>query len=107
MLKGNVGDWRLWIFPVLATLATVASSVLSKKQMASTSQSNEQAASMGNSMMMIMPVMTAYFTYTMPAGMSLYWFVSTLTQLIQQSVITRIVKKDKDKALNTEREGKK
>lgn len=97
MLKGNEGDWLLWIFPVLATLATVGSSLLSKKQMAATQGSNQQAASMGNSMMMIMPVMTAYFTYIMPAGMSLYWFVSTAFQLIQQTVINDLIKKSIEK----------
>lgn len=91
MLKGNESDLLLWIFPVLATVATVISSLLSKKQMAPSS--NEQAASMSNSMMLIMPVMTAYFTYIMPAGMSLYWFVSTAFQLIQQTVINDLIKK--------------
>lgn len=91
MLKGNESDLLLWIFPVLATVATVISSLLSKKQMAPSS--NEQAASMSNSMMLIMPIMTAYFTYIMPAGMSLYWFVSTAFQLIQQTVINDLIKK--------------
>ncbi len=101
MLKGNESDLLLWIFPVLATLATVASSLLSKKQMAATQSSNQQAASMGNSMMMIMPVMTAYFTYIMPAGMSLYWFVSTAFQLIQQTVINDLIKKSIEKEFSS------
>lgn len=107
MLKGNETDILLWIFPVLATVVTVLSAYISKKQMGAQNNGNEQAASMTNSMMMIMPVMTAYFTYTMPAGMSLYWFVSTVTQLIQQSVITKIIKKEEDSDLATERKGKK
>ena len=98
MLKGNEGDLLLWIFPVLATLATVASSYLSKKQMAaSTTEANGQAASMTNSMMYIMPIMTGYFTYIMPAGMSLYWFVSTAFQLLQQTVINDLIKKSIEK----------
>lgn len=98
MLKGNEGDLLLWIFPVLATLATVASSYLSKKQMASTAAaSNGQAASMSNSMMYLMPIMTGYFTYIMPAGMSLYWFVSTAFQLLQQTVINDLIKKSIEK----------
>ena len=101
MLKGNEGDLFLWIFPVLATLATVASSYLSKKQMAAnTTQENGQAASMTNSMMYIMPVMTGYFTYIMPAGMSLYWFVSTAFQLLQQTVINDLIKKSIEKENN-------
>lgn len=107
MLKGNEADLLLWIFPVLATVVTILSAYISKKQMAgNNNNANEQASSMTNSMMTIMPVMTAYFTYTMPAGMSLYWFVSTLTQLVQQAVITKMMKKEEKNASNTERKGK-
>ena len=35
--------------------------------------------------------MTAFFTYSMPIGMSLYWTVSTVVQLIQQSVMNKFV----------------
>ena len=94
MLKGNVGNIHMWIFPVLAVLVTILNSIYSKKQMEKSGQGNEQAASMTNSMMMIMPVMTAYFTYIMPAGMSLYWFISTAVQLVQQVIINKIVKKE-------------
>lgn len=94
ILKGNEGDILLWIFPVLAVLATVASSYITKKQQSgSSSSSNEQAQSMSNSMMTIMPIMTAFFVYTMPVGMSLYWFVSTAVQLVQQTVITNVINK--------------
>ena len=94
ILKGNEGDILVWIFPVLAVLATVASSYITKKQQSgSSSSSNEQAQSMSNSMMTIMPIMTAFFVYTMPVGMSLYWFVSTAVQLIQQTVVTNVINK--------------
>ena len=43
-------------------------------------------------MLKIMPFMTAFFTYTMPIGMSLYWTVSTVTQLIQQVVMDKFIK---------------
>ena len=32
MLKGNLTDWKLWVFPVLATVETILSPVISKKQ---------------------------------------------------------------------------
>lgn len=94
ILKGNEGDMLLWIFPALAVLATVASSYITKKQQASSSSNgNEQAQSMSNSMMTIMPIMTAFFVYTMPVGMSLYWFISTSVQLVQQVLVTKFVNK--------------
>ncbi len=95
MVKGNETDLLVWIFPVLAVLATIWSAQISKKQMqASNNGANEQAQSMSNSMMTIMPIMTAFFTYSMPIGMSLYWFVSTVAQIIQQAVITKVVNKE-------------
>lgn len=107
MLKGNETNIMLWIFPVLAVLATVATSYITKKQSAANnSQANEQAQSMSNSMMTIMPVMTAFFVYTMPVGMSLYWFISTLTQIVQQTFITNSVNKKMKEELSAERMGK-
>lgn len=105
MLKGNETDILMWVFPVLAVAATVLSSYISKRQMPQT-PGNEQAQSMSNSMMTIMPIMTAFFTYTMPAGMSLYWFVSTAFQILQQTVITKIINKKIEKEMALERKDK-
>ncbi len=95
MLKGNETDIMLWIFPVLATIATFLSSYVSKKQTSLNNKSKnsqaEQAQNMSDTMLKIMPIMTAFFTYTMPVGMSLYWFISTVTQIIQQTVITKAI----------------
>ena len=98
--KQRYTDWTVWIFPVLAVIATYISSQQSKKQMASKNKdgkkvtdSSDQAQSMSNSMMMMMPFMTAFFTVTMPVGMSLYWIVSTAFQVIQQAVMTKYVDK--------------
>lgn len=99
MLKGNLGDIKMWIFPALAVIATVITSYMTKKQTSAQADSNQSAAGMSNSMMMIMPVMTAYFTYIMPAGMSLYWFISTAVQIVQQYFINIIVKKDTENTL--------
>ncbi|MGN1098541.1 MAG: YidC/Oxa1 family membrane protein insertase [Clostridia bacterium] len=93
MLKSNMGDITVWIIPVLAVIATVISSYVTKKLMSSASGANEQAAAMNNSMLFIMPVMTAYFTFIMPIGMSLYWFTSTVVNLIQQIITNKIMKK--------------
>lgn len=96
MLKGNETDIMLWIFPVLATVATFLSSYVSKKQMSNNNKNKnqpDQAQNMSDTMLKIMPLMTAFFTYTMPVGMSLYWFISTITQVIQQTLITKSINK--------------
>lgn len=96
MLSGNMSDLKIWIIPVLAVLATVGSSFVSKKIMAASSP-NGQAAG-GNYMLYFMPIMTAYFTYIMPIGMSLYWFTSTIINTGQQ-IFTSIIMKHNHKEL--------
>lgn len=80
-----------WIFPALAFLSTVASSLLMKKQTQMQTQGNEQAQGMSNIMVWMMPVMTLFFIFMMPIAMSLYWFVSTALQLLQQTVINKAI----------------
>lgn len=98
-LSGNLADWKMWIFPALAVITTALSSYISKKQTSANRSDNkngsvdDQAQSMSNTMLYMMPIMTAFFTYSMPIGMSLYWAVSTIVQLIQQTVITNVINK--------------
>ena len=80
-----------WIFPALAFLATVASSLITKRQ-TSQNAANQQGAAMGNFMIWLMPAMTLMFIFSMPIAMSLYWFVSTVLQLVQQTVINGVIK---------------
>ena len=106
ILKGNEADLMMWIFPALAVIATVISSYITKLQTpapAPSKNGQEQMPNMSNSMLTIMPIMTAVFTYTMPAGMSLYWFVSTAVQILQQTVINKAI----NKKVKEEIEGKK
>lgn len=86
-------EWTVWIFPVLATASTFLSGHLTKKQQPkpAANPNGEQAPNTGNMMLKIMPFMTAFFTYTMPIGMSLYWTVSTVVQLIQQAIMNKFM----------------
>lgn len=94
MLRANMGDITVWIIPVLAVLATILSSYVTKKMMSGNNGGNEQAAAMSNSMTTIMPIMTAYFTFIMPIGMSLYWFTSTMVNVIKQILTNFVIKKN-------------
>ena len=92
-LSANLENWKMWIWPALAVITTFLSSFISKKQAKKNNAGNEKAQSMSNSMMTIMPLITAFFTYSMPIGMSLYWAVSTGVQIIQQTIITEMINK--------------
>lgn len=48
----------------------------------------EMAATMQQQMMFIMPVMTVFFALKFPAGLALYWVITTLFSIGQQYVIS-------------------
>lgn len=57
---------------------------------------NDQASSMAQSMKtmnMLMPIMSAWFCFTLPAGMGLYWIAGSVVRSIQQIVINRHIDK--------------
>jgi YidC/Oxa1 family membrane protein insertase len=43
---------------------------------------------MMSQMMMFMPIMFGYFTLSLPSGLTLYWTVSNVLQIVQQYFIT-------------------
>lgn len=91
-----------WTLPLLATLATYLSGVASQKmsgQSSAANQQNDQAQQMTKSMTTFMPIMTLILTFTMPMSAALYWAVSSFTQVLQQWVLTKILK------VNVEDEG--
>ena len=57
---------------------------------------NDQASQMANSMKTmnyIMPVMSAWFCFTLPAGMGLYWIAGSVIRSIQQVAINKSINK--------------
>jgi len=40
-----------------------------------------------------MPVMTAFFTVTLPAGLGLYWIISSVVQILQQLILNAFLDK--------------
>ncbi len=78
-----------------------------------TEQNNKNASDQQNAMMqsmktmnMMMPIMSAVFCYTLPAGMGLYWVAGSVVRSIQQVVINKhIDKMDLDEVIR-KNEGK-
>ncbi len=73
---------------------------------------NDQQAAMMQSMKtmnMMMPIMSAIFCYTLPAGMGLYWVAGAVVRSIQQIVINKHIDKlDLDELIkNNEEKAKK
>ncbi len=100
-----------FIIPVLAAVTQWINVKLMPQQ--EMNSDNEQQNTMMQSMKtmnMIMPVMSAVFCYTLPAGMGLYWVAGAVVRSVQQIVINKhIDKMDLDELIqkNSEKAKKK
>ncbi len=86
-----------WVLPLLATAATYLSGVVSQKMSGTQPSAGDnaqanQAQQMTKSMTTFMPLMTLIFTFTLPLSASLYWFISSITQVLQQAILTKVLK---------------
>ena len=88
----------LILIPLIAILTTWLSMKQSQKmtQMPKNAQQDNPAASMNQSMNLMMPIMTGIFTFTLPSGLGLYWIVSNLMQILQQYLLNQYFKKKGD-----------
>ena len=87
-VMGNLSIVLLLIIPILAVVASVAQNKISMHMTGQDKQTgNEQAQSMNKMMIWMMPVMTASFTLMLPAGLGLYWIISSVVQIVQQIVL--------------------
>ena len=80
----------LLLVPVVGVVSTFISTKLSSASM-STSNQNQQAASMNRTMMMMGPVMTLIFSFQMPAGVLLYWIAGYVIQIVQQLFVNKYI----------------
>lgn len=95
-----LGEWQtnfIWIIPILSLVSAYATSKLSSALSGNSSAANKQTQQTQKTMLLLMPLMSGYFTLILPAGVGLYWIVSNVLQMIQQYVITyNLRKKDKN-----------
>ena len=78
-------------YPVLSALTQWINVKLMPQQDTS-SNGNDQAAAMASSMKtmnMIMPLMSAFFCFTFPVGLGIYWIASAVVRSAQQFAINR------------------
>ena len=103
VMNGNFSDLStalLILIPAVAMLLTWLSSKYSQSlsgtaQNKSNKQDN-QAQSMAKSMNMMMPIMTGFFTFTLPSGIGIYWIISSVMQIVQQYIISKFFDRKED-----------
>lgn len=87
----------LWIIPIFATGAAFFSNWVSSKINPIT---GDQAQTM-KSMNLMMPLMTLFFTFTLSAGIGVYWFFSTMLSVAQMYLLTKYFEKKYPSVANT------
>lgn len=87
ILSANFSDMSTVLLILIPALAIFTTWLSMKQTQANTPQNNTQAndtaQSMSKSMTMMMPIMTGFFTFTLPSGIGIYWIISSITQMLQ------------------------
>jgi len=100
MIDGVVNGVQLFGYniPIMAIIAA-ATTYLSTKMMSSMQQStagNEQAQSTQKMMTIMMPLLILWIGAKYAAGLTLYWVISNIFQIVQQYISTRSLRKVKE-----------
>lgn len=89
-------NWWLIIGAVMIPLLSALTQWINIKLTPQNNTNNQGQDSMGSTMKMMnsmMPLMSAFFCFTLPAGMGLYWIAGSVIRSIQQIVINRHIDK--------------
>lgn len=83
----------LMLIPILAGVTTYLSSKMMTNNQPQATEMDATMQSTQKSMTVMMPFMTLFITYTLPAGLGLYWIISNVFQIIQQYFLNKYMKK--------------
>ncbi len=106
-----VPKWKLWevgfnlenILLFLLPIVSVVTSYASMKVSLATNSMNQenknaQMEQTNKIMMLMMPIMSLWIGFTVPAGLSIYWIAQYLIQMIQEVISAKMLKKDYEEA---------
>ena len=120
----NVFKWEVWnwatigafLIPVMSAGSQVVQMALSQKTNNSVitdekgiqdkeTAANSQTAQQSKMMMWMMPMMSLWIGFTVPAALSLYWFVGGVVRTIEDQILTRHYRKvyDAEDAIRLQR----
>lgn len=92
----TTGAWLLVIgalaIPVLSALTQWLNTKLMPQQTQQNGEENAMMSSM-KTMNILMPLMSAFFCLTLPAGMGIYWIAGAVIRSIQQVVVNKYIDK--------------
>lgn len=78
----------LWLIPILSFLTSfLLSRITMKQSQAGMGDDAGSMAGMNKSMMIMMPLMSAYIAFIAPAGLGVYWVISNLLMMFQTHML--------------------
>jgi len=104
-----IPTWKFWtdglasIGLFILVLISVAASYISMKVSMATNKINQQtenaqADQMNKTMIWMMPLMSLWIGFTVPAGLTVYWITQYLVSMGQEVVCSKMLKKDYEAA---------
>ena len=78
------------LVPILSFLTSLLMSYITSKLNMQTMGDNNQGAAMNFTMMIMMPIMSAWISFSVPVGVGLYWIISNVLMIVQSIVMNRI-----------------
>ena len=96
------------LIPILSAVTQWINVKLMPQQETNNNANDQQSAMMQSmkTMNLMMPIMSAFFCYTLPAGLGLYWVAGAVVRCIQQIVINKHIDKIDLDELIKKNEGK-
>ena len=85
----------LFLIPIISTALSYLSMYISQKVNATTA-TTAQAQSTNRMMLWMMPLMSLWLGFTLPAAMGIYWIMNSLTGIIRDTALTAYYKKKLD-----------
>ncbi|MBR5542804.1 MAG: YidC/Oxa1 family membrane protein insertase [Oscillospiraceae bacterium] len=85
----------LWLIPVLSGVTAWASGVLMRRGQGKAM--TEQAAQTNKMMNLMMPLMSVWIAFVVPAGLGLYWIISNVLTAAQEPLLTAYYNKKAEK----------
>lgn len=91
----------LFLIPIVSALLSWLSMKISTS-MTPQPAGNQQAAATNKTMMLMMPLVSLWICYTMPAALGIYWIVNSILGILRDVSLTKVFNKQLDK-LDAER----
>lgn len=101
------GGWPVIGLVLIPVISAALSFLQSRLATAGSGQTTDEAtARTGKMMFLMMPLMSLYIGFTLPAALGVYWIANSTFQIVQDMILNRVFSKQMDQELN-EREREK